>query len=112
MDRFLFQATSEGLLDTLNPDSLKNLKDIHPRYVQKTWIPYSAQSIGIVYNTKLVKKEIKSWYDIFDEAFRGRTFIDDIGHFGVHALIAFARLKGEMSPISTRDLSSSQSLKN
>lgn len=94
MDRFMAQAAVEGLLDTLNPSNFTNLKDIYPAYVRDTWVPHMAQSIGIVYNTKHVKKEIRSWYDIFDESFRGRTFMTDIGHFGVHYLIAFARLKG------------------
>ena len=94
MDRFLIQATVEGLLETLNPANFKNLKDVYPSYIHDTWIAYVAQSIGIVYNTKYVKKAIRSWNDIFDEAFKGKTFIDDIGHFGLHALIAFAKLKG------------------
>lgn len=94
MDRFFFQATSGGLLDTLNPSNFKNLKDVYPGYLHDTWVAYMAQSIGIVYNTEHVKKEIKSWYDIFDEAFRGKTFIDDISHFGLHCLFAFAKLKG------------------
>ena len=94
LDRFMFQADYEGLLSPLNPSNFENLKDIYPAYVHKSWVPYWGQSIGIVYNTKYVKKEIKSWYDIFDEAFRGKTFIDDISHFGVHCLVAFAKLKG------------------
>jgi putative spermidine/putrescine transport system substrate-binding protein len=94
MDRFLVQASAEGLLETLNPANFKNLKDIYPNYVHDTWVPYQASSIGIVYNTKHVKKEIRSWNDIFDETFRGKAFVDDIGHFGLHALIALARLKG------------------
>lgn len=94
MDRFFAQATAEGVVDTLNPDNIKNLKDVHPGYIHDTWVSYMAMSIGIVYNTKYVTKEIKSWNDIFDDAFRGRTFIDDIPHFGLHALMAFAKLKG------------------
>jgi putative spermidine/putrescine transport system substrate-binding protein len=93
-DRFLYQATREGLLETIDYSLVPNAVDIPDMYKKKTWFPYNVGYIGIIYNTERVKTPPKTWADVIDERYKGRIFLDDFDHFGMHYTLGIAMANG------------------
>lgn len=67
------QLGAMGAVAPLMEDRIPNIKKIHPAFryphlVGKMHTPY-----GMVVNTKRVKREITSWFDMWDPAFAGKV---------------------------------------
>jgi spermidine/putrescine-binding protein len=67
------QLGSMNLYRTWTEDKLPNLAKIHPSFryehlVGKTHTPY-----GLCVNTKEIKREVNSWGDLWDPAFKGKV---------------------------------------
>jgi len=69
------QLGSIGLLEEWTVENIPNLKDIHPAFKN----PYMAGKVvapyGLAYNTKTSSKEVTSWKDLWDPAFKGKLGI-------------------------------------
>jgi putative spermidine/putrescine transport system substrate-binding protein len=73
-------AAKEGLLETLDPEKIPNMKLLHPWGVQKdrlyvTWL--TANQV-LAYNTKFVKEPPKSWADLWKPEYKGKVVLPDI----------------------------------
>src|SRR4051812_25942048 len=93
-DRYLYEASRDGLLEELDYAKIPNAPDVWDEYKKKTWLAYSSNSIGIIYNTEAVKNPPRNWTDLLDERYKGRIFIDDFNHFGLHVTVALALANG------------------
>lgn len=73
-------AAKEGLLETLDPERIPNMKLLHPWAVQKdryyvTWL--TANQV-LAYNTKFVKEPPRSWGDLWKPEYKGKVVLPDI----------------------------------
>lgn len=93
-DRYLYESTRDGLLETIDYSMVSNAKDFAPDYKKPTWLGYMYFSIGIVYNTDTVKNPPRQWNDLLDKRYKGRIFIDAFNHFGLHTLVAMSLANG------------------
>jgi putative spermidine/putrescine transport system substrate-binding protein len=93
-DRYLYESTRDGLLEDLDYGVIANAADVPAIYKKKTWAAYTSTSIGIVYNASTVKKPPRDWTDVLDDHYKGRVFMDDFSHFGLHVTVALALANG------------------
>lgn len=93
-DRFLYEATRDGLLEDIDYGKLANAPDVFDAYKKQTWLAYSSLNIGIIYNSETVKTPPRNWADLLDDRYKGRIFIDDFNHFGLHITVALALANG------------------
>ena len=75
-DYMIERLTKEGLIAELNLDNIPNLANVIPNLLDPTYdpgnvhsIPYMWGTLGIVYNTDLVKGPITSWTALLDEKY-------------------------------------------
>jgi putative spermidine/putrescine transport system substrate-binding protein len=93
-DRYLYEAARDGLIEDLDYSLIPNAADVEPSYRKKNWLAYSSLSIGLIYNTSAVKEPPREWTDVLDDRYKGRIFIDDFNHFGLHITVALALANG------------------
>ena len=93
-DRFLFEASRDGLLEDIDYSKVPNAAAIPPTCKKKNWLAYFVQGVGIIYNTDRVKTAPKNWTDLLDDRYKGRIFLDDFNHFGLHITVAMALANG------------------
>jgi putative spermidine/putrescine transport system substrate-binding protein len=93
-DRYLFQSAQEGLLEDIDYANVPNAADVGDAFKTRNWLAYSYVSIGIIYNSEKVKTPPRNWEDLLSDQFKGRIFIDDFNHFGLHIVLAIAKAKG------------------
>ena len=75
---------ANGLLASIQRESLPNMAQLEPRFQQPEWdpelkwsVPYMVTAAGIAYNRKLSPPP-RAWADLWDERLRGRmTMLDD-----------------------------------
>jgi spermidine/putrescine-binding protein len=75
-------AVRQGVLEPINKKSshLTNLKDVYPEFIHEHWIVQIFSALGIIYNTKLVKKPPVGFADLWSEEFKGRIVLPEISH--------------------------------
>lgn len=93
-DRYLYEATRDGLLETIDYSMVPNAADFSSEFKKPTWLGYMDYSIGIVYNADKVKNPPRHWNDLLNEKYKGRIFIDAFNHFGLHTLVAMSLANG------------------
>lgn len=92
-DRFVPQMAKKGLLEKLDHAQIPNLKNIEAEFASPDYDPdnvYSAVKAwgtsGYVYDTTVIKRELKTWEDFWDaaskEAKGKTTLLDDPGEIG------------------------------
>ncbi len=95
-----------NLLHPLEKSKIPNISNIEPQFLGKPYdegnkfsLPYNYGVVGITYNKDLVKKDIKSWKDVFSNPdFKGKvSLLDDVRESMAVAL----RMNG--SSVNTRD---------
>ena len=74
----------ENLLAPLDHAAIPNLKNLAPEFKDMSFdpgnkfsIPYMAGTVGIVVNTELVKDDIKSYNDVFQDKFKKNIVVLD-----------------------------------
>jgi spermidine/putrescine transport system substrate-binding protein/spermidine/putrescine transport system permease protein len=74
----------ENLLVPLDHAAIPNLKNLAPEFRDMSYdpgnkfsIPYMAGTVGIVVNTELIKDDIKSYNDVFQEKFKKNIVVLD-----------------------------------
>ncbi len=72
---YIPQMVQNGLLQKINRDLLPNLKHMDPQFLGQAWDPTNDYSVckawgtsGFVYDTTVVKRELKTWADFLDAA--------------------------------------------
>lgn len=93
-DRYLYLGAQEGLLERIDYARVPNAAPIPEIFKKPHWVGYQYLSIGIIYNSKAVDAPPRHWEDLLTERYKGKIFIDDFGHFGLHAVVAAARALG------------------
>ena len=93
-DRYLYEAARDGLVEDIDYSLISNAADVEPSYKKKNWLAYSSLSIGLIYNKDTVKDPPRTWTDVLDDRYKGRIFIDDFNHFGMHTVLAMALANG------------------
>src|SRR5690554_2578308 len=77
-DYMIQKMIEENLLQEINFDNIPNVKNIDPVHWEssqefdpknKYSVPYCWGTLGILYNTSMIDKEIDSWEAIFDKNF-------------------------------------------
>ena len=75
---------SERLLAPLNHESIPNIANLAPEFINPSYdpqnrysVPYQWGMVGIGYNIAKTGRELTSWRDLFDPAFAGRVGILD-----------------------------------
>ena len=76
-DYMVEQMASQGMLEELKTDNLKNLSNIGESYLNPSYdpgnkysVPYQGGVAGIAVNTSKVKKDITSYDDLFDSSLK------------------------------------------
>lgn len=76
-DYMVEQMASQGMLEELKTDELKNLSNIGESYLNPSYdpgnkysVPYQGGVAGIAVNTSKVKKDIASYDDLFDSSLK------------------------------------------
>lgn len=76
-DYMVEQMSSQGMLEELKTDGLKNLSNIGESYLNPSYdpgnkysVPYQGGVAGIAVNTSKVKKDITSYDDLFDSSLK------------------------------------------
>jgi putative spermidine/putrescine transport system substrate-binding protein len=93
-DRYLFQSAHDGLLEKVDYSKVPNAAGIPDTFKTPHWVGYQYVAIGIIYNTEKVKTPPRNWEDLLNDDYKGRIFIDDFNHFGLHVVIALAKALG------------------
>ncbi len=75
---------AEGLLRPIDHKLIRNIKNLDPLFTNlpfdpgnKYSVPWMAGTVGIVVNTDLVKDDIKSYNDVFQQKFKDRIVVLD-----------------------------------
>jgi len=85
-DYMIQKLISEDRLYPLNYDNIPNIKYIAPEYLKTSEtfdpgnlysVPYCWGTVGILYNTKLVKEPITSWSSLFDPKYKDDILMMD-----------------------------------
>ncbi len=91
-------AVKQGVLETINKTSphLTNVKDVRPEFVHDHWIVQIFSALGIIYNTKLVKKPPVGFSDLWSEEFKGRIVLPEVSHsIGTYIIPVGAMAQGK-----------------
>ncbi len=83
-DYMIQKMESEGLLNKLNFENIPNYEKISSEFKgldydknQEYSVPYMWGTMGILYNKKLVKEDVKSWKILWDEKYAKNIFMLD-----------------------------------
>lgn len=83
-DALMPTMIEEGLLQEINHENIPNLSQMDEAYLNlpidpgnKYSVPYMFGTIGIVYDTNVVKEEVDSWDILWDEQYKDKVFVFD-----------------------------------
>ncbi len=83
-DYMIQKMVSEGLLNKINFENIPNYDKISPEFKgldydknQEYSVPYMWGTMGILYNKKLVREDVKSWKILWDEKYAKNIFMLD-----------------------------------
>ena len=78
-DYMIERMIDEGMLEKLDYSNIPNYKYIDEKYKNLYFdpdneytVPYNVGTVGIIYNTKLVDKEVTGWSIMWDEDYAGQ----------------------------------------
>lgn len=81
-DYMISRMIQEDMLEPLDFDKIPNFSDIDPELKNPEYdptgaysVPYMWGTVGIIYNTKVVTDEVKSWSILFDEKYSGQILM-------------------------------------
>jgi spermidine/putrescine transport system substrate-binding protein len=83
-DYMVAKLIEEGLVQKINFDNIPNYRFVDEEFKGLSYdpenlysVPYTWGCVGIIYNTKYVKKEVKSWSVMWDEDYAGKILMFD-----------------------------------
>jgi len=81
-DYMISRLIDEGMLEKLDFSNIPNFSDIDENFVKPAYdptneysVPYMWGTVGIIYNTSMVKDEITSWGALFDKKYAGQVLM-------------------------------------
>jgi spermidine/putrescine transport system substrate-binding protein len=84
----------KGLLHPLNKTNVPNITNLDPIFTNTPYdpgnrycVPFQWGTIGIGYNIKATGRELTSWNDLFDPAFKGRVALLDDARASLGAML-------------------------
>lgn len=90
IDQFDIQfVTEQGLVSEMDKDIVTNWEDIHPNFRTDAWMTNHFSVYCMTWNTDRVDKEITSWFDMWDDTYKGKLAIpifEWVGFFYLAAL--------------------------
>lgn len=83
-DYMIIKMKNEGMLAKIDKSKLSNYDLIDKTFEENTYdsgneysVPYMWGTVGIVYNTEMVKEKVDSWSILWDEKYSGQIFMMD-----------------------------------
>lgn len=83
-DYMVERLISEGRLEELNKENIPNWTELLDSNLNKTFdkgniysLPYMNGTIGIIYNTDLIKEDITGWSDMWNPEYKDEIFVLD-----------------------------------
>ena len=85
-DYMIEKMRENDMLAEINFDNIPNIKNIDNKYMEmskafdpenKYSVPYTWGTVGILYNTSMVKNTIKSWEDLWNPEYAGNILMQD-----------------------------------
>lgn len=77
-DYMVARMIEEGMLEPLDFANIPNFENIYPQYRNPEYdpenlysVPYTAGTVGIIYNTTRVQEPVESWGILWDERYSG-----------------------------------------
>jgi spermidine/putrescine transport system substrate-binding protein len=84
----------KGLLHPLNKTNVPNITNLDPIFTNTPYdpgnrycVPFQWGTVGIGYNIKATGRELTSWNDLFDPAFKGRVALLDDARASLGAIL-------------------------
>lgn len=81
-DYMISRLISEGMLEKLDFNNIPNFSDVDQQFVDPAYdptneysVPYMWGTVGIIYNTSMVKDPITSWSALFDKKYAGQVLM-------------------------------------
>lgn len=81
---FVNKMSKEGLLEKIDKSKLLNYKNLDPKLLSKSFdpnndysIPYLWGTTGISYNSSLVKENINSWKNLWNNEYKNSILLND-----------------------------------
>lgn len=83
-DSIMPRMINEGLLKEINKDNVPNISQMDEAYLNldidpgnKYSMPYMFGTVGIVYNSDVIKEDVDSWDILWDERYKDNVFMFD-----------------------------------
>jgi putative spermidine/putrescine transport system substrate-binding protein len=94
----LFESINDGLIVKLDPSKFPNLANVRPEFLEASHgygVPVTFTTIGIAYNTELVKTPPQAWKDLWNPEHKGLIGVArPSSNLGLGMLAIVARLYG------------------
>lgn len=81
-DYMISRLINEGMLEKLDFDKIPNFSDVDEQFINPAYdptneysVPYMWGTVGIIYNTSMVKDPITSWSALFDKKYAGQVLM-------------------------------------
>ena len=81
---FVNKMSKEGLLEKIDKSKLSNYKNLDPKLLSKSFdpnndysIPYLWGTTGISYNSSLIKENINSWKNLWNNEYKNSILLND-----------------------------------
>ncbi|MBQ3423499.1 MAG: spermidine/putrescine ABC transporter substrate-binding protein [Romboutsia sp.] len=83
-DAIMTRMINEKLIQEINKDNIPNISQMDKEYLNldidpdnKYSVPYMFGTVGLIYNTDIIKEDIDSWDILWDEDYKGQIFMFD-----------------------------------
>ena len=85
-DYMIEKMIKNDMLSEIDFNNVPNVKNIDPKYMEmskafdpenKYSVPYTWGTVGILYNTSMVKDDITSWGDLWNTKYQGNILMQD-----------------------------------
>lgn len=83
-DALMPRMIEKNLLQELNKENIPNISQMDEQYLNleidpdnKYSVPYMFGTVGLIYNTDVVKEEVDSWDILWDENYKDKIFMFD-----------------------------------
>ena len=83
-DALMPRMIEKNLLQELNKENIPNISQMDEQYLNleidpdnKYSVPYMFGTVGLIYNTDVVKEEVDSWDILWDEKYKDKIFMFD-----------------------------------
>lgn len=83
-DSIMTRMINEKLIQQINKDNIPNISQMDDEYLDldvdpgnKYSVPYMFGTVGLIYNTDIIKEDVDSWDILWDKDYKGQIFMFD-----------------------------------